>query len=141
MERDGRLIGFATIWLGADNDELTVGMIRYSPDASPGILDFIFVEVMNWARDKGYRFLSLGEAPMANWHSDDHIEKRSQLMSLGFRFGRHFYSYQGLRNYKDRFNPVWRPVYVAWPADKPLDVVLADIAQIIGSSDTRPNES
>ena len=140
VERDGRLIGFATIWLGADNDELTVGMIRYSPDASPGILDFIFVEVMNWAREKGYRFLSLGEAPMANWHSDDHIEKRSQLMSLGFRFGRHFYSYQGLRNYKDRFNPVWRPVYVAWPPDKPLDVVLADIAQIIGSSDTRPNE-
>ncbi|MDG2013630.1 MAG: hypothetical protein P8J33_09000, partial [Pirellulaceae bacterium] len=56
------------------------------------------------------------------------------------RFGRHFYSYQGLRNYKDRFSPVWHPIYVAWPPDRTLEVVLSDIAQLIGSSDTEPKK-
>lgn len=138
LEKDGRKIGFLSLWRGADNDEFEVGMIRYVPDAPATVLDFMFVEATQWGRDQGYRFLSLGEAPMADWHSDDHIQMRSQLMSLAFRFGQHFYSYQGLRNYKDRFRPVWRPVYVAWPPDKPLDTVLSDIAQLIGSSDIEP---
>ena len=75
---------------------------------------------------------------MADWHSTEHMEMRSQLMSLAFRFGKHLYSYQGVRNYKDRFSPVWNPIYVAWPADRPLGTVLSDIAQIIGSSDIDP---
>ena len=141
VERKNKVVGFMTLWRGVDYDEFAVGMIRYLPDSTASILDFMFVEALKWGRSCKYRFLSLGQAPLANWHSDDHIQMRSQLMSLAFRFGRHFYSYQGLRNYKDRFNPVWWPVYVAWPGDRPLDIVLSDIAQLIGSSDTEPRKT
>ena len=139
VESGGRIVGFLTLWRGVD-DEFAVGMVRYIPDTSAHILDYLFVEAMQWGRGQGFRYLDLGEAPLADWHSDDHIEMRSQLMSLAFRFGRHFYSYQGLRNYKDRFDPVWNPVYVAWPRDRQLDTVLSDIAQLIGSSDTEPRK-
>jgi len=140
VEHEGRLIAFLTLWTGVESDEFAAGLIRYLPVASASTLDFLLVEAMQWGRGKGYRFLDLGQAPLADWHSDDHIQMRSQLMSLTFQFGRHFYSYQGLRNYKDRFHPVWRPVYVAWPPDKPLASVLSDIAQLIGSSDTEPKK-
>ena len=30
-----------------------------------------------------------------------------------FRHGEHFYNFQGLRRYKDKFNPEWRPRYLA----------------------------
>ncbi len=140
VEKDGRIVGFLSLWQGVDHDEFAVGLMRYISDISSGILDFMLVEAMRWGRDAGYRFLDLGEAPVADWHSEDHIEMRSQLMSLAFRFGRHFYSYQGLRNYKDRFSPVWNPVYVAWPVDRPLDTVLSDIAQLIGSTDIEPKK-
>jgi phosphatidylglycerol lysyltransferase len=140
VEQEGRICAFLTLWQGIDHDEFAVGMIRYLPETASGILDYMFVEAISWGRQRGYRFMDLGEAPLADWHSDDHIQMRSQLMSLAFRFGRHFYSYQGLRNYKDRFQPVWNPVYVAWPPDKPLETVLSDISRLIGSSDTEPKK-
>ncbi|MGI9516754.1 MAG: phosphatidylglycerol lysyltransferase domain-containing protein, partial [Pirellulaceae bacterium] len=98
------------------------------------------LEAMYWGRQAGFRYMNLGEAPLAEWHSEQHQEVNSYLMSLAFRHGRHFYSYQGLRNYKERFNPVWRPVYVAWPSERPLATVLSDIATAIGTRAPAPKK-
>lgn len=138
VKKADQIEGFLTLWLGVAQDEFAVGLARYTSETPAEILDFMLIEAIRWGQSEQYRFLDLGEAPMADWHSAEHIEMRSQLMSLAFRFGKHFYSYQGVRNYKDRFSPVWNPIYVASPADRPLDTVLSDIAQIIGSSDIEP---
>ena len=135
-----RTVGFATLWTTSPTDEFSVGMVRYLPETPATIMDYLLVEIMQWGRQSQFRFMDLGEAPIANWHSDQHIRMRSQLMSLAFRFARHFFSYQGLRNYKDRFQPLWRPVYVACPPDKPLETVLSDVAHLIGSSETAPRK-
>ena len=138
IKKADQIEGFLTLWLGITQDEFAVGFARYTSDTPAEILDFMLIEAIRWGQAEKYRYLDLGEAPMADWHSTEHMEMRSQLMSLAFRFGKHLYSYQGVRNYKDRFSPVWNPIYVAWPADRPLGTVLSDIAQIIGSSDIDP---
>jgi phosphatidylglycerol lysyltransferase len=33
--------------------------------------------------------------------------------SFVFRHGEHFYNFEGLREYKQKFDPVWRPRYLA----------------------------
>ena len=45
--------------------------------------------------------------------------------------GEHFYKFQGLRQYKEKFDPVWSPRYLAAHAGLVLPRVLADDAALI----------
>jgi phosphatidylglycerol lysyltransferase len=47
------------------------------------------------------------------------------------RFGDHFYNFQGLRAYKEKFNPVWQSRYLAAPGGLTLPRTLADIGALI----------
>ncbi len=56
----------------------------------------------------------------------------SRLGALVYRYGEHFYNFQGLREYKEKFDPVWAPRYLACPGGLAFPLVLADIAALIG---------
>jgi uncharacterized membrane protein YbhN (UPF0104 family) len=46
-------------------------------------------------------------------------------------FGEHFYNFQGLRQYKDKFDPEWRPKYLASPGGLALPQIFAGLATLI----------
>jgi phosphatidylglycerol lysyltransferase len=48
-----------------------------------------------------------------------------------FRHGEHFYNFQGLREYKEKFNPLWKPKYLASPGGLVLPRVLINIGSLI----------
>ena len=48
-----------------------------------------------------------------------------------FRYGEHFYNFDGLRRYKAKFNPVWESKYLASPGGLALPRVLLDISVLI----------
>ena len=52
-------------------------------------------------------------------------------MHLAYRHGDRFYSAEGLRAYKDKFRPVWRPRYLASPGGITLPRILADLTALI----------
>ena len=43
----------------------------------------------------------------------------------------HFYNFQGLRAYKEKFDPQWRAKYLAAPGGLSLPRTLADIGALI----------
>jgi len=47
-----------------------------------------------------------------------------------FRHGEHFYNFEGLRAYKEKFDPVWSPKYLAAPGGLALPRILLDIAAL-----------
>lgn len=51
--------------------------------------------------------------------------------NLVFRHGEHFYNFQGLRQYKEKFHPHWHPRYLASPGGLALPQILTDIATLI----------
>ena len=55
----------------------------------------------------------------------------SKAGSLVYRFGEHFYNFQGVRQYKNKFDPVWQPRYLASPGGLALPRILANIAALI----------
>lgn len=135
LEQDSRMIAFATLWPGADREMMSFGLVRYLPDSPTGVLDALLMEAIRHAREKGYRHFSFGPAPLSDLQSPALQEFRSQLMTLSFRMSPHFYSYQGLRNYLDRFSPQWKPLYLASPPGQPVKGILEDISMLIGSGD------
>ena len=48
-----------------------------------------------------------------------------------FRQGAHFDNFQGVRQYKDKFDPVWEPRYLASPGGLALPRILANVATLV----------
>ena len=104
--RDGRVLAFVTIWAGDNREEASVDLMRHPPDAPNGIMDYLFAKVMLWARDEGYRWFNLGMAPFAGLEEHPLAPFWSRAGAFVYRHGEHFYNFQGLRQYKEKFAPV-----------------------------------
>jgi phosphatidylglycerol lysyltransferase len=47
------------------------------------------------------------------------------------RHGEHFYNFKGLRQYKQKFDPVWVPKYLVCPGGLGLPRILADVGALV----------
>ncbi|TLY85488.1 MAG: DUF2156 domain-containing protein, partial [Gammaproteobacteria bacterium] len=51
--------------------------------------------------------------------------------NLIFRYGEHFYNFEGLRRYKAKFDPTWEPRYLVARGGIALPRVLVDVSVLI----------
>jgi phosphatidylglycerol lysyltransferase len=131
VRRDGRTVAFANLLLGAEKEELSIDLMRYSPEAPSGLMDFLLVELMLWGKAQGYRRFNLGMAPFSGFEDRALAPLWSRLGAFLFRHGEHFYNLQGLRQYKEKFDPAWEPRYLASPGGLALPRILANVAALI----------
>jgi phosphatidylglycerol lysyltransferase len=89
------------------------------------------VQLMLWGRQEGYTWFSLGMAPLSGIENRIAAPLWNRMGALLFQHGEHFYNFQGLRQYKDKFDPVWKPKYLACPGGLALPRVLANLASLI----------
>ncbi len=125
------IVAFATLWLSGTRYEASVDLMRYSADAPPGVMDFLFLHLMQWSREEGFDWFNLGMAPLAGLESRPLAPFWNRVGSLVFRYGENFYGFQGLRQYKAKFGPVWEPKYLASPGGLALPAILANVATLI----------
>jgi phosphatidylglycerol lysyltransferase len=130
-ERD-EVVAFANLWPGADNEELSVDLMRYRPGFQRGIMDYLFVELILWGQSQGYRWFNLGMAPLSGIEARQLSPLWNKLASTLYRHGDHFYGFEGLREYKEKFDPVWTPKYLAARGGLALARILADVTALIG---------
>jgi phosphatidylglycerol lysyltransferase len=129
--REGEIVAFANLWPGGGKEELSVDLMRYLPDAPAGIMDYLFVELMLWGRAQGYRSFNLGMAPLSGLQERSLAPLWSRVGAIVFRHGEHFYHFQGIRRYKEKFAPTWEPRYLASPSGLALPLILANVATLI----------
>jgi phosphatidylglycerol lysyltransferase len=126
-----RLVAFANLLLGDTKEEASLDLMRHWPDGPSGIMDYLFVELMLWARGEGYRWFNLGMAPLSGLQNRRLAPLWMRFGALVFGRGERFYNFRGLHQYKHKFGPVWEPRYLAVPAGAALPVVLANVASLI----------
>jgi phosphatidylglycerol lysyltransferase len=131
VERDGRIVAFANIWPGAARYELSVDLMRYDWDAPKGVMEALLVHVFLWGQAQGYRWFSLGMAPLSGFEGSPVASLWSRLGAFVYEHGASVYNFEGLRAYKDRFDPVWEPRYLAYHGGLHLPRVLADISALV----------
>ena len=131
IERDGRIVAFANVWPGAARIELSVDLMRYDHHAPKDVMDGLFIHVMLWAKEQGYRWFALGMAPLSGFEQSPVAPLWNRLASFLYKHGEAVYNFQGLRAFKDKFNPVWEPRYLAYPGGLRLPLVLADVSALI----------
>jgi phosphatidylglycerol lysyltransferase len=129
--QDEKPIAFANMFLCESMEEASVDLMRQLPDGPAGLMDYLFVELMVWAKTQGYRWFNLGMAPLSGLQSRRQAPLWNRFGALIFGRGERFYNFQGLHRYKDKFDPEWEPRYMAVPGGIALPVVLTNVASLI----------
>jgi phosphatidylglycerol lysyltransferase len=70
-------------------------------------------------------------APLSGFETSAVAPLWTRLGSFVYRYGQSFYNFHGLRAYKEKFNPVWEPRYLAYPGGLVLPRILADVAALV----------
>jgi phosphatidylglycerol lysyltransferase len=131
VRQEGKIVAFANLLLGADKKELSPDLMRYLPDAPANLMEYLFIQLMLWGQREGYRWFNLGMAPFSGFDDRALAPLWNRLSALVFRHGEHFYNFQGLRQYKEKFTPEWTPKYLACPGGFALPRILANVASLI----------
>jgi phosphatidylglycerol lysyltransferase len=128
-----RILAFANLLEGPRREELSVDLMRYRSDG-PTVMDFLITSILLWGKDAGYRTFNLGMAPLASVGEQRGAHQRERLASLVFRRGEQWYNFQGVRSYKQKFNPDWLPRYMAYEAAWEWPIALANVSALIAGS-------
>ena len=131
VTRNERIEAFANLWTGAQLEELSIDLMRFLPEAAEGVMEYLFVCLMLWGKAQGYRWFNLGMAPFSGLENRAPAPLWNRLGAFVFRHGEHFYNFQGLRQYKEKFDPQWRPKYLASPGGLALPQIFANLATLI----------
>jgi phosphatidylglycerol lysyltransferase len=126
-----RIVAFANLWTSGGGRELSVDLMRHVKDAPAGIMEYLFLELMLWAKAEGYQRFALGMVPLAGLEHRRLAPLWTQAGAFLFRYGEHFYNFKGLRQFKAKFDPVWEPRYLVAPGGFALPRVLGDVTLLI----------
>jgi phosphatidylglycerol lysyltransferase len=136
VRRGGRVVAFANVLAGDAREEFTVDLMRYDNEAPAGVMEYLFTELILWGQAQGFRWLSLGMAPLSGFEHHRLAPLWNRLGALLYRHGENFYNFRGLRAFKEKFDPVWEPRYLASPGGLTLPLVLTQVASLIAGGVT-----
>jgi phosphatidylglycerol lysyltransferase len=131
VRRAGAIVAFANIWRAGMGTEISVDLMRYSDAAPKGAVDFMLIECMLWGKAQQYQWFNLGMAPLAGLEEHALAPTWHKLGRMVQRYGEAFYHFEGLRKYKEKFLPVWRPRYLAASGKFGVAGALLDVTSLI----------
>ncbi len=142
VREGGRIVAFANMWAMPNHAQLSVDLMRHVGGLSYSAMDLLFARLMAWGKAQGYRTFSLGLAPLSGLDARRLAPLWVQAGNLVYKRGEGLYGFEGLRFYKQKFQPEWQPRYIAANGDIALARGLLDLNRLIsggrGSSARSP---
>ncbi|MFC5406474.1 bifunctional lysylphosphatidylglycerol flippase/synthetase MprF [Cohnella soli] len=131
----GRILAFANLMPGYDDKQsISIDLMRYRQDAPNGIMDALFLHLLEWAKSEGYPRFNLGMAPLANVGESTFSHKTERLAREIYRRANRWYRFSGIRKYKEKFDPNWEPRFLAYPAGISLPYLMWRITRMIAKT-------
>jgi len=131
VERQGRVEAFASLWLGAGQVEMSIDLMRHRRDAPRSVMEALVVHLLQWGQQQGYQWFALGMAPLSGFEQSPVASLWTRVGAFLYAHGEAVYNFQGLRAYKEKFDPVWEPHYLAYPGGLRLARIIADISALV----------
>jgi phosphatidylglycerol lysyltransferase len=97
----------------------------------------MFIGLMANAKAQGYAWFNLGMAPLSGLPTHRFASTWSRLGAIVYRRAGRFYNFEGLRSFKEKFRPEWRPRYLAFPGRLGLPRILVDVTALIAAGPRR----
>jgi phosphatidylglycerol lysyltransferase len=127
----GAIVAFASLQMPQHKGEVSLDLMRYLDGAPKSCMEYLFCQLLLHCKAQGYQRFSLGMAPMAGMSQHRLTSHWHKLAHFIYSHGERFYNFQGLRAFKNKFDPEWEPRYlVTTPGYLPI-LALTDIALLV----------
>ena len=123
---DGEIVAFTNLIPDGVEGETTLDLMRRKAEPA-GVMDLLFVRVMEQLKDAGYRRFSMGMAPFANVGVDHDARLTERLIHQLYEHFNRLFSFKGLHTYKDKFHPRWEPRYLVYRSETSLPLIVLAI--------------
>jgi phosphatidylglycerol lysyltransferase len=133
----GRISAFATLMQAGDGSEVALDLMRYDRSGPGMAMDALFAEMMLWAQAQGFTWFSLGAAPLSGLESHRLAPIWHRIGSFIYEYGEQFYRFEGLRTFKQKFDPVWSPEYLASSSRMDAARVLYEVSLLVSRGAVR----
>jgi phosphatidylglycerol lysyltransferase len=110
----GNILAFMNSIPSFCKGEATIDLMRYLPDAPPGIMDYLFIKLFFAKKEEGYQRFNLGMAPMAGFREHEEASAEEWAVHYFMQQLNFLFSYQGLLHYKAKFATIWEPRYTIY---------------------------
>lgn len=107
------IIAFANLLSSENPKTLGIDLMRYGKNAPPQTMEYLFLKLIEYARENEFEYFSMGLAPLSGLEPTKIAPAWAKIGNLIYHLGAEFYNFQGLRAYKQKFHPKWSPRYVA----------------------------
>jgi phosphatidylglycerol lysyltransferase len=132
LKRAGRIYAFASLMLTEQRSMASIDLMRFLPTAPNGTMELLFSRMLLHFKAEGYRTFSLGMAPLAGLSDHPVAPLWHMLGRAAYDHGESFYNFHGLRAFKAKFDPDWRPRYMVVAGGLNPLLALADVTFVIG---------
>tara|TARA_R110002124_G_scaffold243873_1_gene408957 strand:+ start:7359 stop:9959 length:2601 start_codon:yes stop_codon:yes gene_type:complete len=129
---NGEICAFANVMETARSG--SIDLMRYGEGAPNGTMDYLFIELMLALKADGKQAFSLGMVPFAGLPGRKGATLWARFGNLIYSHGEKFYSFEGLRRFKSKFDPDWQPRYFCCRSALPPVAPLSDVARLIAGS-------
>ncbi|SEG17528.1 phosphatidylglycerol lysyltransferase domain-containing protein [Marinobacterium lutimaris] len=133
VRQNGEICAFANVLTTDTHHTATIDLMRHRNSADSSTMDYLFIELMLALKERGYAWFSLGMAPLSGLTERASAPLWDRFGMLIYKRGKRFYNFEGLHKFKEKFDPVWEPRYLA--TDKrgvsPY-LALADVGALAG---------
>nr|WP_249310184.1 bifunctional lysylphosphatidylglycerol flippase/synthetase MprF [Bacillus sp. FJAT-49736] len=110
---------------------LSLDLMRQLADIPPGIMDFMFLHLFEWANQNGYQNFNIGMAPLANVGLSKYSFLGEKIASQIYLHGSFIYHFKGLKNFKEKYADTWEPKYMAYRKKTSLPLTMVQVALLI----------
>lgn len=131
MRLDGRVVAFASLLVTSRRRSAFIDLMRFVPGVHRGMMDLLFVKIIEHLKAEGFSALNLGMVPLAGLSDQDGAPVWNQLGRTVFECGEPFYNFQGLLAFKSKFDPRWQSRYLAVPIHSNPYLAIMDVALLI----------
>lgn len=128
LKKDGKICAFSVFFATKSRYEISTDVVRHTECNTEVFTYMIFKNIM-WAKDNGYKWFDLGLAYFPAADSENDVLKHFAKM---FMFAEHFgYNLSNLRDFKNKFRPIWHNKYIAVHADRYIAMFIKNFTALI----------
>jgi len=114
-DKHEHIVAFINQLPSPNKTEANFDLLRHSHKAPGNSNDFMLMEFIRMLQTQGYKTINLGLCPLAGLEDGDNADSvTNNALRFLYANGDRFYSFNGLRRFKAKYDPRWESRYIVY---------------------------
>ncbi len=118
-DKDGAMVAFVNQVRSYAEKEASIDLMRHRHEVPNGTMDYLFVKLLLEFHNEGFKKFNLGLAALSGVGDNPESNLYEKACKQIYEHMNRFFSYKGLRNYKNKFEPDWQSRYLVYEGGTP----------------------